>query len=468
MLLDVIRKDITPFFYVNTGTLFDLYTGVYRQGVNGSWVLDGGLSQALGIMGRGQTYKSGIAGSLLANALEIHKESYAYVYETEGTVSSEARYDDFVPKSSPVSDRILFKNTTVGSLTDFYEDFNKLVEEKLKNKKDYLVESPFIDPKTMKPYVIMRPTFVLIDSFSRASVTKGDEALNENAIDDSALNTLYMLNGNAKTKIMSDLPAKASKAGFYVILTAHVGDQISMNSFLPTPKQMQYMKQSDKLKNVGSNFTFLTTALIQTLKASVLQDSNKECLYPNKFSTPNEVNKVETAMVRCKNNASGNQLPFIMSQFQGILNSVTNFAYLRDNKDYGLIQAGNRGFSPIILPDATVGRKTLRDASETNYKLTRALELIAQLCFIQTCWNTWNLPEYVRMPVEHFAELLDHSEKFSVDRILNSTGVWSTSKQERERLTLMDILMYLDSEEKGRKIVVDAPKMTKVEKAKTA
>ena len=70
---------------------------------------------------------------------------------------------------------------------------------------------------------------------------------------------------------------------------------------------MQYMKQSDKLKNVGSNFTFLTTALIQTLKASVLQDSNKECLYPTQFSTDMEVNRVDTAMVRCKNNAAGNQ-----------------------------------------------------------------------------------------------------------------------------------------------------------------
>lgn len=452
MLLDCIRKDVIPFFYVNTGTLFDLYTGAYKLGAGGKWVLDGGLSQALGIMGRGQTYKSGIAGSLLANALAIHKDSEAFVYETEGTVSSAERYNDFVPEDTPVSDRILFTNTTTGSLTDFYNDFNKLVEDKLKNKKDYLVEAPFIDPHTNKPYLIMKPTFVLIDSFSRASVTKGDEALNDNAIDDSALNTLYMLNGNAKTKIMSDLPAKASKAGIYCIMTAHVGDQIAMSSFAPPPKQMQYMKQADKLKNVGSNFTFLTTTLIQTLKATVLQDSNKECLYPTPFSTSVEVNRVDTAMVRCKNNASGNQLPFIMSQFQGILNSVTNFSYLRDQKDYGLIQAGNRGYAPVLMKDKIVGRKNLRETAALDYKMRRALELIAQLCFVQTTWSTWNLPEYVRMPVEHFAELLDKSEKCSVDRVLNSTGVWSTSKQERERLTLMDILQMLDAEEKGKAV----------------
>ena len=110
MLLDVIRKDVTPVFYMNTGTLFDYYTGAFRPGMNNTWILDGGLSQALGIMGRGQTYKSGIAGSLLANAMLVHPDSQAFVYETEGTINSEARYNDFVPRDTPVSDRILFKN----------------------------------------------------------------------------------------------------------------------------------------------------------------------------------------------------------------------------------------------------------------------------------------------------------------------------------------------------------------------
>lgn len=448
MLLDVVKKDISPVFYINTGTLFDLYTGIYKPGVKNTWVLDGGLSQCLGIMGRGQTYKSGLAGSFLANALLVHPQAEAYVYETEGTIPDKTRYDDFVPKDTPVSDRIVFTNSTTGNLTDFYKDFNKLFEEKIKHQKDYMVESPFIDPKTLKPYKTWIPTFILIDSFSRATVSKGDEALNENAIDDSALNTLYMLNGNAKTKIMMDLPTKASKAGIFVIMTAHVGDQIAMSSFMPPSKQLQFMKQSDKLKNVGASFTLLTTALIQTLKATVLQDSNKECLYPTKFSPPMEVNRVDTGMIRCKNNASGGQLPFVVSQYQGILNSVTNFNYLRENKDFGLIPSGNRGYAPILLKDKVVGRKNIRDAVEKDYELRRALELIAQLCFIQNNWSTWNMPEYINMPLERFAELLSKSEKCSVQRVLNSTGSWSTSKQERERMTLLDILNFLHSEEK--------------------
>lgn len=61
------------------------------------------------------------------------------------------------------------------------------------------------------------------------------------------------------------------------------------------------------------------------------------------------------------------------------------------------------------------------------------------------------MPEFVRMPVEQFAELLSKSEKCSIQRVLNSTGSWSTSKQEREHMTLLDILAFLDAEFKGKK-----------------
>ena len=53
------------------------------------------------------------------------------------------------------------------------------------------------------------------------------------------------------------------------------------------------------------------------------------------------------------------------------------------------------------------------------------------------------MPEYINTPAEKFAELLTHNEKMSVDRVLESTSVWSTSKQERERLTIMDVLEFL-------------------------
>ena len=456
MLIDALRKDIPFCPYINTGTLFDLYTGKFQQATNGLWVLNGGLSQCLGLSGRGQTYKSGIAGSLFSRGLKIHKEASGYVYESEGTIAGAERYDDFVPEHEEVSDRILFKNSTICNLTDFYEDFNSLVDEKEKHKKDYIVESPFFNTKTGKPYKVWIPTFVMVDSFSRARSNKGDTQFDNNAIDDSAMNTFWLQEGNVKTRIMNDLPGRASKAGIYVIMTAHVGNKQDLDPYNKSPKQLQYMKNSDKMKNVGSNFEFLTTTLLQTLKASVLQNKDKTCLYPHKFSTDVEVNQVDTMMVRCKNNASGIMFPFVVSQYQGILDTVTNFHFLRDNKDFGLeVKGNNQGFIPKLLgPEGKVlSKNNIRTATEDDYRITRALELLAELCFIQNLWSTWRMPEYIQMPPEELAELLKNSSKCGIDRVLQSTGVWSTSKQERERLTIMDILQFLDAEKKKVSIV---------------
>src|SRR5574344_4517 len=448
-LLDI-NNDAPMRPYINTGTLFDLATGDYRLGMKNDYILDGGLSTCLGITGRPQTYKSGIAGSLIARALTIHPEAEAFVYDTEGSVArGEDRYNDFVQK--PVSDRINFFNTTNMSGTDFYQAFKDICDNKQKLRKDYLVESPFINLKTRKPYKVFIPTFVLVDSFSMMTGDATGDAYTKNDIDSTGLNTLFLKDGMFKTRIMRDLPIRASKIGVYGILTAHIGDKIELDPYSPTPKQMQYMKGNDRVKNVGSGFNFLTTGMLQTTKAEVMTDSNKSCLYPNKHSNNTDVNLVTTMAVRAKNNGAGNLVPYVFSQVQGLLSGVTDFQFLRDHKNYGLTAKGNnqqfyRQFSPYLYPDANLTRNNLRDTLAENYRINRALELTAQLCFIQNVWSTFRLPEVVNTPIDKFAELLTHNEKGMVDRILESTGVWSTSKQERERLTIIDTLHLLTSE----------------------
>ena len=429
--------------YINTGTLFDIATGKFKCGVNNTQILDGGISSCMGISGRAQTYKSGIAGSLVANAMLVHPEAYAFIFDSENTISGPERYSDFTPLDKPVHDRIAFYNSTTTNLTDFYDKIKQIADEKLANKKDYIVESPFkgVDGKPIKTWI---PTFVLIDSFSRARSNKGDDQFDKNNVDDSAMNTFYLYDGGVKSRIMNDLPTRAAKAGIYVILTAHVGDKMDLDPYSPTPKQLQFMKNNDRMKNVGSNFEFLTTALLQTNKATVLQDSNKHCLYPKASSTDGEVNEVDTTLVRCKNNSAGIQIPYVLSQNQGILKDVTNFQLLRNCKNYGMtVKGNNQSFSPLLLPDVNLTRNNLRDTFDSNYRAARAIELTTQLCFIQQFWSTYRMPEYVHTPVEKFAELLTHNEKMSVDRVLESTSVWSTSKQERERLSIMDILEFL-------------------------
>lgn len=429
--------------YANTGTMLDIATGKFRRSIDGHMYLDGGLSPCFGIGGESQTYKSNIAGSFFANALLLHPKAEGWVYETEGNVAGAERYDDFVSSDTPISDRIIFNNSALDdlSLDTFYKKFSEMVEEKLANKKEYVVDSPFINPVTNEPLKMWIPTFVLIDSYSRARSNKGDQQFKDNNISDSSMNTMWMSEGNVKSKLLSDLPSRASKAGIYVIMTAHVGANGSMDTYAPPRKQMQWMRQSDKLKNVGSNFTFLTTSLIQTMKATCLQDSKKECMYPLDTSNPREINQVDTNIVRSKNNMSGGIIPFIASQTDGILNAVTSLIYLKDNNEFGLTVKG-ANVTPVLKPDTTFNRKTIRAKSNEDYKLERALELTAQLCFIQKMWNLRRLPSFFNVTPEDFAEVL-YKDQGQVDRILNSTGSWSTSTQGREVLSLFDVLGML-------------------------
>lgn len=461
MLLDFLKTPVVPFHLVNTGTILDIATGNFVQVPNQPWILEGGLSQIFGITGRGQTYKSNLAGSFLARAMEIHKDATAYIFETEGTISGAEFYDRFVDE--PVSDRIAFRNNTIDDLTSFSANIQKIVDIKKQNKNDLMVDGPFIDPETGKPQKIWVPTFVLIDSYSRASCTKADNAIDDNDIDSSSLNTWYVVNGNAKTKFLSNLNRLGPTYGIYAILTAHVGDKINLDA-KPTRKEMQYMAQNDKLKNVGSNFTFLTSCMMQTIRAGVRTNSSNGTEFPlnpdlkkNSKSSNVEVNEIETRIIRSKNNVSGLSISYLVSQYQGILDSVTNFEFLRTNDYYGLNVKGNKtSFSPKLLPDTNFTKTVLRKDSHDKYELKRALEILAQLSYVQNNWNLDSLPEYMTTPIDEVAELLSQCEKSLASRILNSTGVWSTSKMERERFTIIDILDLI-MQSKKNKVSVAVP-----------
>ena len=450
MLLDCIRQE-TPFApYINTSTLFDFSNGEFLPGVHNPWVLNGGIPPTLGIVGREQTYKSAKAGTLLARALAVHPLAEAYVYDTEGAIKGSERYQQLVRAN--IEDRIVFKNTSMCSLTDFYDDICKVVDEKSKHKDDYIVESPFINHKTMQPYRIWIPTICLIDSLSYARSDIGEEQYGKaKSVDGSEMNTLWMKEGNIKTRIINDLPRKALKYGLYLILTAHIGDKLDLDMFHKTPKQLQYMKNTDRIKNVGSNFSFLMATMIQTFKAEVMTSKSSsgivECEFPTSVSTPQEISEVTYGILRNKNNASGIELHDAISQYQGVLDSVTNFLLLKRYDNYGLEVNGNKStYATVLLKDQKFSRRNIRELCDADYRLYRALEIVAQLCFIQHWWSTYKLPAYIRIKPEKLAELLYASSTCSIDRVLQSTGSWSTSPTDRELMTLFDILEFLHKE----------------------
>lgn len=447
MLLNEFKANMQFTPYINTGTLFDLSTGKYQLGVDGKWYLNGGLGLVTGITGRGQTYKSATAGSLLARALANYDKSESMVYETEFTIPDATRYDDFVP--SPISHKIIFYNRADMDLGDFFEQIKKIGELKLKNKKDLMLDTPFLDVETNKPYKAWIPTYVLVDSWSKAGSGKEDEAYSKNRVDDSSMNMVYMQEGGVKTKIMRALPTMAHKYGIRFIMTAHVGNKTDLDPYNKSPKQLQYMKGNDKMKNVGSEFEFLTTTLMQVTGTTVLTSSDKKSgLYPYLDSPTTEVNEISGVMVRCKNNAAGIVNPLVVSQYQGILDAVTDFHFCRKHDDFGLVSSGKVHYSTVFEPDKKFTRTTIREVTNKDQELCRALEIIAQLCYIKNYWPSfiYSVP-HLKIDIPKIAEILTTSKSIKVSDILNSTGIWAygpKAKDSRTYLSVWDILELLN------------------------
>lgn len=434
--------------YLNTGTSFDLATGMFEPGMD-STILNGGLSRITGIVGRPQKYKSAEAISLAVRALVRYKDSELFVHDSEFSIPNKQRIINL--SDMPVDeDRIELWDNSLHDTSTLLQLIRNTAKTKVENKKDFTVESPFLQRKTGKPIPMFIPTIFIIDSISKLGLNKEDDLYDKHLLGDSKLNMVYMQDGNAKTQFMRQLPMLAAKAGIYIIITAHLGNKFELDPFSKSPKDLQYMKGADSVKNAGSQFLFLCSTLLEARNASNLVDSNKKCMYPESFSNDAELNVVDTITCRCKNNASGSVVSPIVSQYQGILSGVSDFHYLKKNNMYGL--SGNvRTQTCDLYPNESLTRQNVRKKIRENYELSRAIEILGQLCYIQNNWSAFGLEEsglFVK-PKEFVDKILANKDVTS--EILNSRGYWTYDKDDpRKYMSLMDITNLINKDKKKK------------------
>ena len=440
-------KDVFLPYLNTTATLYDLGTGAYIPTVDGHMALNGGIATTNGYVGRPQRFKSTVALTLVLGAACIYRDLEVIIYDTEFSLTPD-RIRALIPNQA-MADDVMARVVLINPAHDVGKDLEtfhaevvlKLANDKIKRSKDYMVTLPFIDPKTGKARTMLRPTIVVTDSWSRAQTGKAWDTMTENLATDSATNMMAMYEGNVKTKLMGQMPNLGNRSGIYFVFTAHMGDKFNLNPMSPSIKDQQYMKQDDKIKGVGSNFGFLTSALLDLRNSKVLQDSKKECNYPLQMSHPTEVNQVEMMIVRGKNNSAGGMLDLVMSQNSGILNSVTNFHYLKEGKSPAML-GGPINYQTLLQPKVNLTRTNIREKAQ-DYETSRALEILTQLVFIQTRWTVNGGPVDFRMSPDKFAEKLMGNKTPSVDDILNSRGYWTYSEDPRKFMSLYDILEVL-------------------------
>lgn len=409
----------------NTGTWFDMISGVYEPGFADGIYLNGGLgTYTTALHGRGNTYKSTIMDSVVMGLLRLYPQTQGVCQDTEyskvkerilrfsqgARFGNEDMFERFVLDSDP-SHGVEWTNDL----------FNQLGKKRKENEKDLLIHTPFLD-RSGKPIRVMLPTVVFIDSLSELSTAKYVDFMEDKGLSDDKFRTMNSENGLRKTTLLTYMNQEAAKYGIIICTTARTGDNRSLDGS-PVSKELVHQKQKDKIKDVGSKFTTLVHVLTQVQSCKPCLDSSNCAEYPLGEMNGLDLNRVEINSSRNKSNMSGILIPMIVSQEWGLLTEVSYFDFLRTYAKNS-IGTGRPHYACPFLPDVKFTRKSLREDLMDNYPLCRALELAAQYRYIQMSWNLSSLPVDFTMDVEKVFDKLTSSDPLMQD-ILEATSVWA-------------------------------------------
>jgi len=451
----VIRKknNVTIKPLINVGALLDIPTGSWVTGQKGETIMNGGLSSIEGFAGLGNTFKSTIMHHMFYTAADRIAASYPELvmietYDTEDNMLLNSdRFNNLANLHTEYLDRnpidtgqwhIVTKSEKPANKW-LKEDLYPLVNEKENDKDGLITIECFKDNNTGKPLKIPYPSFIEIDSLTEfESETTLDMLEN---LDEEKTNTLFMKQGLYKTKVLKDMPRLANKANIYFGFTTHLGKKIDMsgNPFVKPTKDLQFLKQDEKIKGATEKVMFLTTHYWKTYGTTALINQNTKQpeypLYDNDVET--DLNIVNIQQVRSKSGPSGYILQLVVSQSEGVLPDLTEFHYIKTNK-FGI--GGNpRSYWIELYPDVKLQRTTVRKKLRDDYKLRRAVNLTAELLQLSVFH-----PRYVDLIVDPIT-LREDIEKLGYDwNILLQTRGWWTPKQYdpniRPFLSIVDLL----------------------------
>lgn len=447
-------SDSSKFYQYNTGTMIDLLTGSYVKGVDGSYILQGGIGISNGWGGIANGGKSSMAAGMNVLAMERYPGSQMILADSEASVDklrlaafSNLGYDDrFNYINNLCNDRIRYFNAVeISTVEELIEVVIKpLIREKEKYRKDLMRKTPFRDPRTGENVMMILPTFLAIDSWSEFKVDTSEEMLKKHGISASESNTVAMKEGLIKARFLRDLSMYALRYGIIITMTAQI-EKINTMGRMPNAapqKELPAMKGDMKYVNVGNKYKFLISNLFGITLAKPMVASNKvesEFYLPNGLTSCTEFQAITISLERCKNNGSNIKFKPVVSQAYGYQNGLSNLQLLRDNKYFGL-GTNMQHPRPVFLPETTLSRKDAMTKLQ-DPKTARAIEIIAQL-FISQTFVSNNTDVNLNITPEQLMDKLSKST-YKVDDILNSRGWWTfedTEESKQPYMSLPDIV----------------------------
>lgn len=442
-----------PKININIGALLDIPTANIVRGKEGESIYNGGLSPITAIVGTGNNFKSTIMHYMMlsaANKMLPYVDTEMITYDTEANVSldrleSLSKYFTNIKENPITSDDAIWSVTdkTILPGNEWGVEVNKYVEEKKKSKDSLVKYQAFKDPYKKEILTSYFPSFVEIDSISEFEAKSSMEMLSKD-LDSSDTNTFAMKQGLFKSKFLSTIPVMSISSNTYFLFTAQLGEKLDMRTgpamYSQPFKNLQYLKTGEHIKGVSPKFFFLIHNAWYTHTAKLLiNDTTKLPEYPlgNDDNQKTDLNTVMLTQLRSKNGPSGYTLTLVVSQTEGILPSLTEFHYIKENKRFGL-EGNNINYHLDIYPEVNLSRTTIRNKLNTDAKLRRAVNITAEL--LQLSIYQKSVSELLCSPKELYEDIKKLG--YNWDILLDTRGYWTVDQYDNKIpfLSTVDLL----------------------------
>ena len=452
---DLLKSNLTPApsvkLLINIGALMDVPTGFFVRGIHNEMILLGGLGNLTGMTGVGNSFKSTIMHYMMLSAADrIASTTDVCVmdtYDTEMNIHEERLRSLTYSFETFKSRDILNDGTWIVTDKTVYlgDEWFEKKKEFLKGKKDNLAklsfETPFMNRDGKSLLKVVVPTFSEVDSFSEFETSDVAKMLAENELGNSGAQTMYMRQGLAKNRFMMEMPALGGSVNHFTLLSAHLGKEIQMASgpYAPPPtKKLQHMTMGDKIKGVSDKFFFLTNNFWQTKSVSkLINQGTKGPEYPRDSedigNADCDLNTVSIILLRGKSGPSGIVLELIVSQTEGLLPSLTEFHYVKDNDRFG-ISGTLQHYALDLYPDCKLSRTSIRGKIDNDVKLQRALNITSEMCQMRQHYRELNIPD----PKAVYEGV--KANGYDWDMILGNTRGWWTLLNDKHPLHFLSSL----------------------------
>ncbi len=448
-------KRIKEKILINVGCLFDIPTATFITGVKGETIVNGGLQSLTGLIGPPNVYKSALATYMSLSAINHIMPSYdtnVDVFDTE--VNTDAnRWNNlgknFTELPQPVADEdsgvVDISDISLHSGDEWLILFRDRAKEQTQEKK---VKYTAFKNKAGVIYEDVVPTVGLLDSLSKFESGTTMKMIEKNTKDDGSLATLHMKKGLFKANFLAELPRLCGASNVRFITTAHVGESIDMDSgpmakFNKPVKKLQFMGDKDKIKGVPADFsTLMSIVWFIKRSSSLIHRESKLPEYPKNAEETlqkTDLNLLTIMPLRNKHGASGFELKVIVSQIEGIMPTLTEFHFLKENGRFGFV-GGNTSYATVFLPDIKIGRTTIRTRIEENPKLRRAINLLSDMLQLSIFHPIFTNNGLMCTPEELYSDLI--AIGYDWDVLLDTRGWWTIDQYgvDTNYLSIVDLL----------------------------